>query len=484
MSTQRRETPSRVFRPREKPAFMALCCLAFAWGPVQADVVTMADGRVLEGSVVAEGDDAVNFEMTIGGIQATLALKRSDIKSIEKKALDQEPREESAAAGEAPGKPSPEQAGLYLEVPIVGRFGDDILFEGVRDAVAYAKRRGIKHIVFVVDSDGGAMDEAIGVHRVLSRYSSSMVYHAIVRKCMGAALIVPFWCQTLHMIPGATIGGLGGPMEGLPKDLAAMDERVVRAQMARNLVEEARKRGRTGDFIGAMIDPQETLAGWREADGEVVVGRTPPPGLPAGSLIFQSKRGEVLVLSSEQTKKLGIPSIERGADELGKALGIANWKAESDFGQQAMLKAASLHRERAATAQAKFEDAVKKNVRLRETTAASIEHNLKEAAKWDPTKATYNTFSVHWDWGAGLPSSWDSQAWTPESRAKWQNRNEACGYYMENALAAIQSMIRLEKEAVKLGLKPTFKDGQLDTMLNDATVKLEALQRTRYKSGE
>lgn len=55
---------------------------------------------------------------------------------------------------------------------------------------------------------------------------------------------------------------------------------------------------------------------------------------------------------------------------------------------------------------------------------------------------------------------------------------------MENALAAIQSMIRLEKEAVKLGLKPTFKDGQLDTILNDATVKLEALQRTRYKSGE
>ena len=45
-------------------------------------------------------------------------------------------------------------------------------------------------------------------------------------------------------------------------------------------------------------------------------------------------------------------------------------------------------------------------------------------------------------------------------------------------------LIRLEKEAVKLGLVPTFKDGQLQTMFNDVTVKLEELQRTRYKAGE
>jgi hypothetical protein len=463
----------------------AICWPAVAGVPARADVITMNDGRVLEGRIVNEQREPILFEIQTGGIRATLELKRADIKSIEKKPLPKDKPEGPAVEQRAAvSKPSPESAGLYLEIPIVGRFGEDVFARGIANALSYAKSRGIRNIVFTVDSTGGTMDQAIAIHRVLSQYANDLTYHAIVRKCLGVALIVPFWCSTIHVTPGSVVGGSNEKMEKVPKKFASQEEQVVRAQLARDLMDEAKKRGRKGEFIRAMVDPEYPLAGWRDANGEVEIGPEPPANLPADRLIFKCEPGTVLVLTYDQAVKLGIPSIDGGAEDLGKALGIAEWRAESSYGQESMDRAADYHRQRIENKQAQFEDAVAQNVRLREVTRTEIENDLKEAAKWDPTKGTYKAFTTYWDWNWGLMVPWDQGIWTPESRAKWRNRNEACGYFMERALRGIDTMIRLERQAKELGLVPTFKPGQLENMRNDVVVKLEMLQRSRYRIGE
>jgi len=466
-------------------ALMAVCCLGMVWASAQADVITMSDGRVMEGKIVSEKGDTIHLEIAMSGIRATRVLKRKDIKSIQEKPLPKDDFDESTPKETSlSGKKLEKHTGLYLEVPIIGRLGDQVFSNGIRNALYYAKERGIGDIVFIVDSTGGATDEAIAVHKALAQYASGLTYHAIIRQCLGVALVVPFWCETMHVTPGATIGGSNEKLEKVPSKFASKGERVIRAQIARVLSEEARKRGRTGEYIKAMMDPEESLAGWRDANGKVHTGPKPPADLPADHLIFKCDRGTVLVLSCEKAVQMGVPSIEGGAEQLGKALGLSQWKSAGSYGQEAMTRALNMHRQQAANAQAKNQQEVTSNVNMREATAEDIQYNLKEASKWDPTKATYKTFSGYWDsnWGTYVPI--DEGIWTPESQAKWRDRNEACGYFMERALVAIDSMIDLENRARELELVPTFKDRQLEKMRDDVATKLEMLQRTRYRTGE
>ena len=41
------------------------------------------------------------------------------------------------------------------------------------------------------------------------------------------------------------------------------------------------------------------------------------------------------------------------------------------------------------------------------TSSRAIETNLKQAAKWNPTDASYKTLSTYWNWV--LDTDWDMQ---------------------------------------------------------------------------
>jgi hypothetical protein len=448
-----------------------------------ADIIILSDGRQFEGQVVAEKDDVVQFDTVISGIRAKLSFKRSEVTSLEKKPLADDFFDEAESYASQRDEEAKKET-LYLEIPIVGRFKEQVFDRAVRLTLAYAKRQEIPHIVFTVDSSGGAVDEAILLYRRLKQYSDAMSYHAIVRNCTGEALVIPFLCDTVYLVPGGKIGGSDQRLQDAPRQWAKKAESVVRKQIAENLEAEAQRRGRKGQIIKAMFDPTEEIAAWEASDGEIVMGRTPPEDLPPDQLIFKNGPDRVLVLSFEQAKRLGIPVIEGGKEELDEMLGLGNWREESDRGRSDMNKAIAYHRKRATQKQAKYEDDLVRNVRMRETTKQAIEYNLKQAATWNPTDASYRTISRYLDVGWDPAATFDMQVWTPESRRRWRSRTEACGYYLERALEGIEAMINLDREAVRLGLSPTYRDNELVFMQDDVKTKLTILSRHRYRVGE
>jgi hypothetical protein len=373
---------------------------------------------------------------------------------------------------------------LYLERPFKGRLKEQVFAQAIRSTLAYAKLHGIKHVVFSVDSTGGAVDEAVIIYRTLRQFEHVITYHAVITNCTGEALVVPFLCQTVHLRPGATVGGSQQKMENLPGKYAAKDEAVVRTQIGENLAEAARQRGRKGDIIRVMIDPTAVLAAWIDKDKQVQTGPSVPAGVPADRVIFADGPDTVLVLSFEQAGRLGIPTINGGAAAIGPLLGLPNWREESSYGRDTMNRAILARKQRAENAQTQFEDAVARNIRMRETTRQAIQTNLKQAAQWNPTDASYETLRTYVDLGFGPFGGWDTQLWTPESRQRWQSRTEACAYFLSKAQSGITAMVRLDKEAGSLGLSPSFKEGELPLMLDDVNVKLNMLARGANRIGE
>ncbi len=453
--------------------------------PVSADVVTLTDGRQFEGRVASEAGDALRFETVIAGIKASLDLKRSDVGSLEKKPLPEgffesaEPGSEPSDAGAAAKAPV-----LYIEIPIVGRIKENVFAQGIRSAMARAKLDGISHIVFTVDSTGGAVDEAGTIYRTMKQFSSQLTYHVLIKECLGEAIVFPFLADTVHLLPGARVGGSAQSLQNVPARFAKKDEDVVRQQIADDLQKEARNRGRKGDIIRAIVDPAETLAAWRDADEQIRMERTLPGDVPQDRVIFNDGPDSVLVLSFDQATALGVPSITGGPADLGALIGFNNWKEAGGFGRDSMNKTLAARQANAAGKQGKFENDVSRNIQMRETTGRAIESNLRQAASWNPTDASYKSFSSYYrsDWYSG--AAWEVQTWTPESQRRWRDRTDASAYYLGRAADGIRAMIRLEKEAVTLGLSRTVKEDKLQMMLDDVTVKQEMLQRNRNRAGE
>lgn len=449
--------------------------------PLHADVVKLKDGREFEGLTLSQAGDNLEFDTVISGIRAKLSFKRAEVASLEKKALPKgffEASQQDEATATQPAGPT-----LYLELPVVGRFRDTVFAHAVQSVLSYARAKKVGHIVFTLDTPGGAVDEAGAIYRAIARYEKDFTYHAIIKNCTGDALVIPFLCQTLHLQPGATVGG-SATWDKLPRKYVKKDAQVARAQIADDLVAEAQKRGRKGDLIRAMVDPADSLAAWRDAQGEVVMDRTLPKGLPADRIIFECRPGSVLVLTYEQATKLGIPTLDGGADKLGASLGLAEWREESSFGRDAMNRAVAAQRRKVSSAQAKFEDEVSSNIQMRETTKRAIEQNLKQAATWNPTTASYKTLTAYSTMYWNPSATWDTQIWTPESRQRWRNRTEACFYYLDRSRSGLESMIRLDKQAVSLGLSPTFRADDLQAMLDDVNMKIEMLKRNQNRTGE
>lgn len=461
-----------------------LICAALAWGSeARADVLTTTDGRVFEGTVASEKNGVVQFDTVVSDVRARLSFPKAKVKSIDKKPISQSTLDASAT-DPALSESSADTVTLYLEVPIQGRIKEQVFAQAIRSTLSYAKVHGVKHIVFTVDSSGGAVDEAASIARTLRQFEEGLTYHAVITNCTGEALVIPFLCQTVHLQPGATVGGSEQKMENLPGKYAATDEAVVRTQIGENLAEVARQRGRKGDIIRAMIDPTAVLAAWIDEDKQIQTGPSVPAGIPADRVIFADGPDTVLVLSFEQATRLGIPTIKGGADAVGPLLRLPNWKEESSYGRDVAKRTMTIRKQMADSAQAKFEDAAARNISMRETTKQAIQANLKQAAQWDPTKASYENLKTYADLGFGPFGGWDTQLWTPESRQKWRNRTEACAYFLRKAQSGITTMMRLDKEAGSLGLSPTFKGEELALMLDDVNVKLTMLSRGANRIGE
>ncbi|HEX2971394.1 MAG TPA: hypothetical protein VHP11_03625 [Tepidisphaeraceae bacterium] len=468
----------RLLRPHAIawPIIATLLLVSFAF----ADIVDMKDGRRFEGLIVNETDSQMHIDTVAKGIRATIALPADEISSSKRQPL---PDGFFAPPPPPPRVSDPKafkpQDTLYLEIPIVGQFGQDIFAEGIRNALEYAATHRIPHVVFTIDSRGANnLDEAVETHRVLKAHADQVTYHAILRNCTGDALAVAIHCDSIFVAPGAVVGA-AHVLPAPNANLSPEDAQTLRAQLIREAVSTVRARGGNGRFVQAFLDPTYKLAAWMNEAGKIEIGEEPSASVPADRLIFKVGAGQQLVLSAEQVARLGLPLFPGNAQDLGALLQISTWRAESTYGSTAMQNAAKKAQAQLAAKQGQFESRVADNISRRQSADRALRYLIRQAETNDPSNASYESYSVRW--GRGWTSG-QSEVMKDSSRRQWQWRTDQALGFLDEAHQAATTLKHLDAEAVELGLQTTYKPGELDGILKDLTARRDTLAANRDKT--
>ncbi len=441
---------------------MCLLIIGALTGGAWADIVKTNDGRRFEGKILETPGDEANLKLDtmITGIRVTLRLPHAQIAEVKRQDVpagffSQRPKEiESSKRITA----SSEKAVLYLDIPIKGAFGKDILAEGVARALMHALRSSIKHVVFTIDSPGGDYGEAAAIFKLLERYDSRLTYHAIVKDAMGESLLITSWCRTIHMLPGARIGARpdGKPLEGISP---------VR------LAETAFAHGQPGEVIGAMAEPARTLVVWLESGDRIYMAPTAPKHVSPDAILLSDTDGKPLTLSTREAEKIGLAQRFVGdADDLGVALKQEGWAMESDYGSRSMEAALQSREETAKSIggnETSYAYEVQSNTQQRTATQQQIREALDEAKHWDPERGKY------------VRMNWLDPNFTKAGRKTWQSRTDLSIRALIRARESVQAMKALETDARKLNLEPIASDRDLDKTRQDINLQIKVLADQR-----
>lgn len=415
----------------------------------------MRDGQILRGEVVGRGavGGAQVVMVRLTGDTAVVTLKADTIATIE------DGDGASAAENALP------MAGHYAEIPVRGVFGKDLFAGALASGVARAHLLGLRHVVLTIDSAGwGDIDEARKAFRQLNGYQDRMTLHALVKTCRGDALAVLLACQTVHLLPGAVIGGSdGGPVE----------DAVMRAELAHRGGQAAATRGWPATVFEAMIDPAAGLAAWKDEVGAIHTATALPAGIPGGNVLLSSPAGATVVLEEAVLRRTRVPFVT-GAADLGARLQVDGWSEGSGAPREAMLaKTAQEQRSRAATAN-RLQQRIERAVGRRDAADVVLKQAVRQAAEWDPAKGDYSTYSYGWGWG-------DSGLLTNASLAEWRIRSDYALGFLAKAVLAARDLRTYEAECEQLGIARLYDEARVTAMLEDLTAKGTFIQTMRNK---
>ncbi|MEE8142015.1 MAG: hypothetical protein V3T77_02840 [Planctomycetota bacterium] len=451
---------------------------AFVYG----DVIHLKNGRQVEGKIVDSNPSSVKVDAVLSGTRVTFRLAMKDIARIEKKPLPEGyfNTEVKAAHRVSDAKSFPPDAHLYLEVPIVGRFGSQVVPQGVSRSLSYATRHGIQHIVFFVDSQGGDQILARRIFEILARYDNRLTYHALVRDAVGVSMAVAVWCDNVFMLPGANLGGIL-----IDPALMNPDENpeFLLSQVAYRAGGVAGNHGWSGELVRAMIDPAERVAAWYGRDNTVEIGVRIPASVAPQKIILKDVGEELVTLSRSEAVHLNqARPINGRADQIGTELGLSNWIQESDYGRQAMMEAASEYHRKMARAEARHDARIAKLSDKMQSTKAYIDRYLSESVKWAPQNATYSTYEE------ATTDSWRN-SWGPasgpemnrEEKAKWRQRSDFTLRALARTRKGVLEMQKLQRRAVREGLEPLYPEDELEDLLENLENQAQVVYQNRNR---
>jgi hypothetical protein len=383
-----------------------------------------------------------------------------------------------AIAGAAPGTLGAAEQNPYLEVPLIGRVGVQIRADRIEEALKYAEGHAIRYVVFYVDSQGGDALAARSIHLVLEKHDKNLDYIAVVRDAVGVSMVVPVWCNTLFVKPGATLGGVHLGLDAA-RFGAGVTPDIILANVALNAGLVAKQHGHSPELIQAMVDPGETVSVWRDESGRWEYARSAPPEIDPSKIALQDGPRTVLTLTAEQAVGLGLARPFDGPiDTLGKELGLSGWVSAGDAGKNAMAAILAPNATVAPVKAMHPQWLLDENTRRREATKEALETYLNLANKWDPKLGTYSTIKDGGWWGAWR---YDTGRMTSQAKKEWRERTDTTIQALLHARQGILEMLDLDKQAKMLDLAPTYPEGKLHQMRMDMDVKIALLQEHREK---
>jgi len=428
------------------------------------DIVRMKDGREFVGVIKKETASTIVIDTKVANIRTMLTLRKSNIANVERGDpppgfLDDEPaapttnrpdrprrreREEALRRSSVPDRPA-----QYIEIPIEGVFGEDIVPVGVQESLEYAVRRDVQHVVFRINSDGGYVWAAEDIAQIMEEHAEDLTYHALIDKAISASIWVALSCDTIHMRPGSSIGAAVVFSQDATTGDAQVDAKMNSAIAAR-LASRAEANGHSAAIVRAMI-LQEAEAYLVEDEFGERVTDTRPGG---GRAMVLDDRDSVLTLTADEAANVGFASLFDGeASRLAGAVGLDGWRRASRFGAAAMRKA----RERAAPLLEEIP-----------SVASIIGRDITEAVDSDP--GNYQYYLQPFD-----------NRMTQESRRQWRQRTDDAIAAWTRVGRGLVKLERLERRLAELGFSRSIHELDLEDLRERSAREIDRLRRDRDK---
>ncbi len=461
---------------------IALLIISYCTLPASGDVVLMKDGRIFTGMIVTQTNDQVIIDTIVSGIRVKMPLRRPDIDSITLGPVDddffgkpKEKKKEEPTATEKVNVPAPAEpqvpapevpanipAKAYLEIPIVGTFGTEVVPAGVEAALEYAtQHEAIKHIVFVVDSPGGSVDAAEKILGLMKKHNARFTYHCVIKRAISASIWVVFACDTIHIIEGGTVGGAVAFSQDESTGNLEVDAKF-NSVICANIRATADSKSHPAVLVEAMMIQDATAAAWTDEGGRPHIGKVVGKGVPAERVIFKDTNKTVLTLTAREATQIQMADALTGngnAVSLGEAMGFEGWGRFNDYGGWAMTEKSRPYRD--------FE---KKRNRIDEL-AHYIGSTMDEAVSNDPERAgDYSYFQR-------------TGRFTDDSRRLWIQRTNSAIAAWERAEKGIAEFQGLLKEAASLGITDGFPELNVQNALDRCGREIKRLKMNRGREG-
>lgn len=355
--------------PNALTRFALAALLALAAAPLRGDVLTLRTGETVEGQILEETSTSVKIDTKIANIRTTKTYRRSQITAIEHKPLpddfwdsgrapasDKGDDADEPASAEDPGttaddadepdfeeeddapgarhKAPPESR--YVMVPVKGGIGETVTSHGLRLALMQARKRDVRNIVFVVDSPGGYVYEAVQILEVLKEFDEDLNYICLIDEgAISAASVFAAGSDRILVRSDARLGG--AVAFSTNSSGAAEVDAKFNSIWAAEVASRADSKGHPGDVFRAMITLAAEL--WQDDAGAFY------PSSHGEGCTQLDGPGTILTLRAAQMTKGGFATIYDGdIAQLGETLGIADWSEIKGIGTKAMTFSA---RERA-----------------------------------------------------------------------------------------------------------------------------------------
>jgi membrane-bound ClpP family serine protease len=360
---------------RNRCIIALLLLFALCVSSARADVVTLKDGTVYEGTVTEENSARVVIEIVISNIKTTKTFPRYKVRSVEYKPLEGQEEEgsdseqrETTTTSQDDDESSVDDAEneerrpsardrlaarknriVFVEVPVTGTIGVATNATGLGNALRQAKQRGVKHVVFTIDSGGGYLYDAIASLEILEEYDEFFEYHAVVDEgAISAASIYVAAADQIWVRPGSRVGGAVAYTTNASSGAAEVDAKL-NSIWAAEVAARAVTKGHPPEVFRAMVEPGAEL--WVDDDGKAYPSRPSTPG--AQQL---DNASTVLTIRADQMVDIGMAKLFDGElMELGEMLDIESWSEAKRIGTRAMEMAGKERIE----LQEKYEDAFK-----------------------------------------------------------------------------------------------------------------------------
>ncbi len=436
-----------------------------------ADVLYLRDGRSFQGVIVEDNSREVAIDTKISGIRTTLTFSKREVERVEHKTLPDNffeeesdvPQQQPANEDNLPAriKRSKHSSTPYLEIPMEGTFGEDILPGGVSDALDFASRRQIEHIVFRIDSPGGAIWAAEEIAEIMKNRDDEFVYHAVVQSAISASIWVVFSCDDIHIAPEGTIGA--AVVFLLDRTTGEIDvDKKMNSALAASVAAICERKGHEPALARAMMLPEAELWAYRDELGRMRLSGAHIDEAVASDIEEVDSAETILTLTAQEALRYGVASAvgKESVADVGASLALAGWRKIGNFGEAAMRKA----RDRQQDLDGDATD-LRKEVPL---LLMRINDNKSLAEFKDPLRYSYDY-------------NYRTNILSQHAQRVWRQRTDECHSYWDKVQRHAKELQRVLEMGERVGVEPPELGFDIADLLDRCKTEMDRLKKQRNR---